>query len=185
MKEEWKDVPGWEGMYKVSNFGRCMSVRTGNIKPTPPNNYGYPRLVCYLKGRATKFFVHKLVATLFVDGFFEGAVVNHKDGNKATNHFENLEWVTRSENERHAYRNGLKVAKKQARPILIVPDNAEDPSLLSFETIKKGADYLGIEEKRMHHLIKTMNGVVPERDCCVYVARLTTSPDECKGVGCK
>lgn len=66
MKEEWKDVPGWEGLYKVSNLGRCFSVRKNRIKPSFPNNYGYLRLACYEKDKKQKFFVHRLVAQLFV-----------------------------------------------------------------------------------------------------------------------
>ena len=184
MKEEWRDIPAWEGMYMISNLGRCYSVRTGKIKPTPQNNYGYARLACYDKDRKQKFFVHKLVAMLFVDGYFEGAVVNHIDGDKTNNVYTNLEWCTRSKNTKHAFEHRLKVGKKQNRAMLFVPNDG-NPSLQTFQTIVEGAKTLGIDEKRIHHLLKTKEGFVPELNGYVFVARLTTNSDECKSVGCK
>lgn len=184
MTEEWKDVPGWEGMYKISNLGRCFSVRTGKIKPAAPNNYGYLRLACYDKERKQKFFVHRLVAKLFVDGWFDGAVVNHIDGNKQNNVCTNLEWCTKSYNELHAYKLGMQMKKKRNRASLFLPADG-DPSQLTFETIVDCANYLGISPKRLHHLLKTKNGYIPEANGYLFVARLTTSPDECKGVGHK
>ena len=49
--------------------------------------------------------VHRLVAKAWLAStWFEGAEVNHRDGNKRNNHISNLEWVTRQENELHSYR---------------------------------------------------------------------------------
>ena len=184
MKEEWRDIPTWEGMYKISNLGRCLSVRTGKLKATPPNNYGYARVACYCKNRKQKLFIHKLVAMLFVDGYFDGVVVNHIDGDKTNNICTNLEWCTHSENTQHAFKHHLKIGKRQNRPMLFVPQDG-DPSLQSFETIVEGAKTLGVDEKRIHHLLKTNNGFVKELNGYVIVACLTTNSDECKSVGCK
>lgn len=49
-------------------------------------------------GKQKYLQVHRLVAKYFCDGYFEGAVVNHKDGNIHNNHYTNLEWVTQKEN---------------------------------------------------------------------------------------
>jgi HNH endonuclease len=54
------------------------------------------------------YFVHRLVAMHYVDGYEEGLQVNHIDGNKQNNHFTNLEWVTGAENMKHAVETGLK-----------------------------------------------------------------------------
>ncbi len=53
-------------------------------------------------------FVHRLVAQYFCDGYAEGLVVNHIDGDKTNNRSSNLEWVTRSENDLHAFSLGLR-----------------------------------------------------------------------------
>lgn len=54
-----------------------------------------------------QFFVHRLVASAYCDGYDPLLTVNHKDGNKLNNHYTNLEWVTRSENSLHAHANKL------------------------------------------------------------------------------
>lgn len=67
-------------------------------------------------GKQVNVHIHVLVARHFLPtGYFEGAFVNHKDGNKHNNHKDNLEWVTRSENELHAHRIGLKTGRSQVK----------------------------------------------------------------------
>ena len=55
-----------------------------------------------------RFFIHRLVAQHFCEGYQKDLVVNHKDGNKLNNCANNLEWVTRSENDLHAFKNNLR-----------------------------------------------------------------------------
>ena len=55
------------------------------------------------------FRIHVLVLEAFVEARPLGLVSNHKDGDKNNNHITNLEWVTRAENNLHAYRTGLKI----------------------------------------------------------------------------
>lgn len=161
--EIWKDVPEWEGIYKVSNFGRCLSVKKNKIKPLDENNYGYLRLQCYDGKRKKKLFVHKLVAQLFVNGYKEGFVVNHKDGIKSNNMYTNLEWVSRSTNNRHAFIIGAKEAKKRNQPCYIEKEGTK----IYFETIINAARSIGLSDKRLHHLIKTQNGYIPEIDAYI------------------
>ena len=158
--EIWKDVPSWEGLYEVSNFGRCRSVRTGKIKPLDVNNYGYSRLQCYNGKRRQKLFVHRLVAQLFVAGYKDGLVVNHKDGDKSNNVFSNLEWVTRSENDKHAYRMNLHEGKKKDVPCYLeIPETGQQ---IFFKTIMDASKSIGLSDKRLHHLIKPQVGCIPE-----------------------
>lgn len=115
MTEIWKDIEGFEGRYQISNLGRVKSlsryVQFGKQRrfvpeyirkeKSKPNGYRYVQL--NLNGKEKDFHVHRLVAKHFVPGYFDGAHVNHKDGNKANNTADNLEWCTRSENQRHMY----------------------------------------------------------------------------------
>lgn len=125
--EQWKDIEGYEGYYLISNTGRIKSLLTNReLALSDVNTMGYKRVILYKPVRK-RFFVHRLVAYHFCDGYKDTLVVNHKDGNKQNNNAENLEWVTRSENDLHAFKNGLRhvngcaktqIAKSQLRVIV-------------------------------------------------------------------
>lgn len=119
--ETWKDIPGYEGRYQVSDEGRVRSLdrvvrgvsKTGReyqrkvrgVVLTPGNCRGYLIVNIFPVGTIA---VHLLVARVFVDGFAPGLEANHKDGNKENCAASNLEWVTRSGNQLHAVATGLK-----------------------------------------------------------------------------
>ena len=89
--------------YEVSSCGRVRNIKTGRILKQFTNTQGY--YVLSIDGRSKR--VHRLVADSFYDGDHTGLDVNHIDGNKKNNHISNLEWCTRSENVRHAFKLGL------------------------------------------------------------------------------
>lgn len=104
MKEEWKDIEGYENYYIISNTGKIKSLLTNKLLAlSDVNNMGYKRVTLY-KPVKKRFFVHRLVAYHFCEGYSEDLVVNHKDGNKQNNNADNLEWVTHSDNDIHAYK---------------------------------------------------------------------------------
>lgn len=119
LEEEWKDIPDYEGLYQVSNFGRVRSCDRVIFFPNGGSRYMkgsimklhvrglYLRVGLVFGGKQCKFSVHKLVADAFVDGYFEGAQVNHIDGDKFNNNASNLEFCTASQNVFHAYDTGL------------------------------------------------------------------------------
>ena len=111
--EIWKDIEGYVGYYQVSNLGNVKNVQTQKILNGDINSVGYKRVVLY-KPIKKRFFIHKLVAYHFVDGYDENLIVNHKDGNKQNNNYQNLEWVTRSENDKHAFKHHLRQAQGAA-----------------------------------------------------------------------
>lgn len=98
--EQWKDIAGYEGLYKVSSFGRIAGKKIRKIHLA---NMGYFVVDLYKNNRRETLLVHRLIARAFVSGWKEGLDVNHKDGNKENNKIENLEWCTRSENIQHAF----------------------------------------------------------------------------------
>ena len=98
MAEIWKDIPGYEGLYIASNRGRIMSLPRntthGGIIKQSTDKDGYKR-VCLCSGKTKKnMFVHRIVASLFLENKNKYPVVNHKDENKSNNCVENLEWCT-------------------------------------------------------------------------------------------
>lgn len=105
--EIWKDIKDYEGYYQVSSYGQVKSLLTNKILVGDTNSLGYRRVTLYAPIKK-RFFIHRLVALHFCKGYQENLIVNHKDGNKTNNKVENLEWVTRSENDLHAYKNNLR-----------------------------------------------------------------------------
>lgn len=124
MQESWRPVKGYEGLYEISNRGRVKSlkriVKRGNHTLQIPetilkihiNRWGYPHCSLNKNGKSKTHTIHRLVASAFIDKSHEGLEVNHIDGNKENNSVENLEWVTRTENIRHAFSNNLMVRHK-------------------------------------------------------------------------
>ena len=111
MEEQWKPVKGFEN-YQISNFGRVQSFsrkhRNGLILKPKVDRYGY-ETVCIgnLEGRKCPT-IHRLVAMAFIDNPENKATVNHKDGIKANNIVDNLEWLTATENVQHSFATGLR-----------------------------------------------------------------------------
>jgi hypothetical protein len=110
--ERWLPVVGYEGIYEVSDHGRVRRAGPANgthvgriLKPYQRGAYLYANL----KARNTQrsISLHRIVAWAFHGPPPPGHEVNHKDGNKLNPRADNLEWVTKSENCRHAHRLGL------------------------------------------------------------------------------
>lgn len=98
------NIPGYE-MYCVTEAGVVINTRTNKVLNTDMNSGGYLRVTLCVEGVAKRITVHRLVALTYL-GYSE-LVVNHKDGNKLNNHISNLEWVSPSENRKHAFRHKL------------------------------------------------------------------------------
>lgn len=113
---EWKFIDGYGERYKIYTDGRVEQLSGGEYKPKAQYDKGdgYMTVNLYKAGeRHRAHLVHRLVATHFMPTEDNSLVVNHKDGNKKNNHLDNLEWVTRKENIRHAVANGLSKSKRQ------------------------------------------------------------------------
>jgi len=108
MKEIWKDIKGYEGLYQVSNFGRVKSLKFKPKVLKNVTNYGYYPTIYLFKNNQMKMFkIHRLVAKIFIDNPNNFPCVNHKDGQKTHNNVTNLEWVTIKKNNIHAIKNKL------------------------------------------------------------------------------
>ena len=99
-------VKGYEGLYVVTSEGSVIGLRSGKELKTT-NVRGYLRVKLYRNAQPKMYLVHRIVADAFIPNDDNKSQVNHKDGNKSNNNVENLEWVTQSENQVHAYINGL------------------------------------------------------------------------------
>ena len=123
MKELWKDIDGYEGLYQVSNKGRVKSLDSvgsrnvpglesyivkGRVLSPSKHRHGYRLIMLRKDGHRGSFLVHRLVAKAFLQNPKSNRVVNHKDGVKDNNCVDNLEWVTNGENNQHAWNSGLR-----------------------------------------------------------------------------
>lgn len=113
MEEEiWKDIPGYEGRYQVSNLGRVKSLAretfTGvymrqlpeTVKiPQKHNNGNYRSVVLSKEGKKTTRLIHRLVAEAFIPNPDDKPEIDHKDGDPTNNNANNLRWVTHKEND--------------------------------------------------------------------------------------
>lgn len=112
MQELWKDIPGYEGKYQISNTGKVKSFAKGYERILVPNqsrSYLYVGLCDHNHKKRTKL-VHRLVAEAFVPNPHGYKEVNHKDENKLNNQSDNLEWCTRTYNMAYGtarFRQGL------------------------------------------------------------------------------
>lgn len=121
--DELRPIAGYEGVYSVSADGRVWTHRrkvTSMTKDGVPyqitvggrwlrnhKSSSYMQAVLCVDGKKSMPMVHRLVAAAFVENPRGYPEVNHKDGNKLNNHANNLEWVTRSMNNKHAWDTGL------------------------------------------------------------------------------
>lgn len=105
--EEWRTIKGYEGKYEVSNLGRVRSLnynnQKGNIKvrPSLPHKAGYRQIKL---GNESKL-IHRLVAEAFIPNPDNKPCVNHLDEDKTNNIVDNLEWLTKKENNNYGTKN--------------------------------------------------------------------------------
>lgn len=150
--EIWRDVPGFEGKYQVSNLGRVKSLdridsigrrRTGVLlKPWKERN-GY-RLVSIMSGdKQRRYYVHRLVAETFIGPLPDGYEVNHKDEDKTNNTAGNLEYLTHKDNINYGTAN-----ERRSKPVIAILDDGQTERYASMTAAGKafGVDRTTIRE---------------------------------------
>ena len=104
MKEIWRSIKGYEGLYEISNFGNVKTLRENRLlKINTSAEYNMVKL--YKNKKYKMLYVHRLVAENFVENPNNYLLVNHKDENKRNNYASNLEWCTKIYNCNYGKRN--------------------------------------------------------------------------------
>lgn len=124
--ETWKEIPGFNGYYEASTYGRIRRMKNETIYKdgriahfsqtilTPAKTKkGYLSVYLSVKSRKYTISVHKLIAITFIPNPENKKTVNHKDLNKENNYVENLEWMTNKENMQHAFKNGVYIERNK------------------------------------------------------------------------
>lgn len=132
IKAEFKQIKGFDDyfitkdgdVYSIRPIGGSRTQRLHKMKPKDPGNDSkYLNIVLYNNVERKTFSIHRLVAEYFVDGHFDGAVVNHIDGNNRNNKATNLEWTTVADNVHKGYiTSGLNQKRNMKKWKLYNPD---------------------------------------------------------------
>lgn len=169
MREIWKPIKGYEGLYSVSNMGRVKSLagkQRGSGKGTPIYQSedidvkpcmlrtGYLGFNLCQDGEKKHALLHRIVATAFVPNPDNLPQVNHKDGNKRNNRADNLEWVTAKQNVRHAFDTGihLPTIHKEQCKVLQVTDR--EGNTQTFPSMAEAARHLGVTRQSITNCIR-------------------------------
>lgn len=157
--EVWKDIQGFEGYYQISNFGRvksCTRITSKGkrlseqlLKGSVVDN-DYLRVMLYKNSKYKACRVHSLVAKHFLSNNNDNLVVNHIDGDKLNNHADNLEYVTYTENLRHAYKNRLRCANHLYKHVRFSIDGEE----YTFNKVEDAAIFLNVSSSSLINVLK-------------------------------
>lgn len=132
MIHEWRDVVGYEGLYKVSEYGDVMSLnynrteKKGLLKQRK-NKDGYMYVNLCKNGIVKTLMVHRLVATAFCEGADYFPEVNHIDEDKTNNYYENLEWCTKEYNIKYTLNKKVRCVELD----------------MIFNSVKEAGEYVG------------------------------------------
>jgi hypothetical protein len=116
MKEIWKPITELDCLYEISNYGRVKRlsrevnssaqkrgyriIKKSIVKPCD-NGKGYKAIMPQINHKRKVFYIHRLVASYFIENPKNFKEVNHKDLDKSNNHVNNLEWCDRRANHDH------------------------------------------------------------------------------------
>lgn len=159
--EIWKDVVGFEGLYKVSNQGNIKSldrqvnvsrgskriVKGKQLMPysTQRKNCLYKGVVLYKDTKKHRKTVHRIVAEAFIPNPHNLPCVNHKDENRFNNAADNLEWCDVKYNNNYGTRL-QRIGDKHKKPVVCVTTGRH------FESIKQASQIMGIERTEIGNM---------------------------------
>ncbi len=129
--ERWKDVPGYENLYKISTHGNVYSfISKRFLRPSINKKTKYKCVVLFKNQSAKTWKIHRLVANTFIPNPDNKPFIDHIDGNKLNNNVENLRWVTAKENSnnRHSKSLGFIPRPTRGKSVLCVETNITYPS---------------------------------------------------------
>lgn len=165
--ENWRDIPGYEGIYQASDCGRirsCEGKTTVNSKGRrrvwkqqiikqrtrmrrSSSHYEDARVDLWKDGRRKTILVSRLVAMTWCGGYKSGMTVDHMDGDTLNNRADNLQWVSRGDNIRKGYSQGF----YPQIHVMLIGRNGEKKA---FRSLRSAGRFLGCSSPKMSRLIR-------------------------------
>lgn len=155
IKEIWKDIPEYEGLYQINNLGNVKSLynyRKGNILK-PRLKRGYYQIGLRKNNKRKWYAIHRLVAQTFIPNPNNLPQINHKDEDKLNNKVDNLEWCTASYNNSYGTRLQRVAQNNKLKKTVLKYD-------LEGNFIKK---YVSLSEAKRENNIKSVSSI---KSCC-------------------
>jgi hypothetical protein len=150
MQEIWKDIKGYEGLYKVSNLGRVKSLnrviknKNGSLRSLEErmlnplkDTDGYLMVGLFQYGNQKRCKIHRLVAETFLENPNNKPQVNHINEIKSDNKLSNLEWVTAKENVNHGSAPKRRAESRMKRVVQI---SIEGEEIRTFKSMNEVAE---------------------------------------------
>lgn len=153
--EQWKKITEATN-YEVSNLGRIRNTKSGQIlnPGVAGNGYKQVSLKMIQSNKFEKRYVHRLVATYWIDNPDNKKEVNHINLDRADNRVENLEWITSSENQKHKYQNGnYKTSNRK-----VVQMDLNENEIAIFDSVIAAANALGVDRQGIDKVCKGTYG---------------------------
>lgn len=121
MKEEYKDIVGYENLYQISTYGNVKSLKYGKERILKPAKTwdGYLQVDLYNQGNKKTHLIHRLVAMAFIENPQNLPQVNHKDEDKTNNRVSNLEFCTAAYNNNYGTHN-QRMAESKSKQVLCI-----------------------------------------------------------------
>ena len=143
--EIWKDVVGYEGLYKVSDKGNVYSVerknergrKCGGVTLKPVYSRGYPQVTLCKNGKVKKKYTHRLVAEAFIPNPKSFLEINHLDEVKDNNELSNLEWCDASYNTNYGTRN-RRIGQKNSKKVRAV--DVESGEVFTYSSVTEAGN---------------------------------------------
>ena len=178
-KEEWKDVIGFEGFFKVSNLGRVkgidrivyygghFAVRKEHLRVLGLSQKGYQQVNLTRNGWGKTKRVHRLVCECFIPNPNNYPMINHINGIKTDNRVENLEWCNNGMNQLHAYQTGLKKCLQIGEKS--VKSKLKEKDILEIRRLHATGNYSLVEIGRMFNIYFSTVHKIAKRQCWKHI----------------
>lgn len=153
IEEIWKDIEGFDGVYKVSNTGNVKSTRNTigrklvgeHILKGRLDADGYRRVHLRYKNINKEYSIHRLVAKAFIPNPNNLPTVNHKDENKLNNNASNLEWMSIADNNNYGSRHNKTSLSHRKRARTIYQFTKGGFLINSYPSPAEASDWTGIK----------------------------------------
>lgn len=160
MSEIWKAIPGYEGLYEVSNLGHVRSVARivrasgisqrrafGRVLKPYTNKLRYQYVALSKDGKPKTLLVHRLVANVFVPNPNNYSIINHKDENPSNNRADNLEWCTQMYNVHYGTGMERGDAKSNHGRMAVDKLDLNGNYICSYRSISEAAEAVGVRKQ--------------------------------------